>query len=155
MKSIDHKAPVDPTPSIEFKFEALGFKQIRFWFIQTAKDSISTLVHFHLMLKEACIWDLTRNGCLMCPRGNVERPGVQLKISVWAARFGAPDDSIFMLHRPASSASIRICYPPNKEFSAWLPLVLLHGRVYTVQKPSNLFEMLNFREGLADSDRPS
>lgn len=39
----------------------------------TAKFSISASLHFHLMLIQACIWDLTRNGCLMCPGGSRRR----------------------------------------------------------------------------------
>lgn len=38
-----------------------------------AKFSISASLHFHLMLIQACIWDLTRNGFLMCPGGNRRR----------------------------------------------------------------------------------
>lgn len=57
------------------QIQALWLKQSRFWFIQTAKFSISASLHFHLVLKQACIWDLTTNGCLMCPRGNRQRTG--------------------------------------------------------------------------------
>lgn len=39
----------------------------------TAKFSISASLHFHLMLIQACSWDLTRNGCLMCPGGSRRR----------------------------------------------------------------------------------
>lgn len=39
----------------------------------TAKFSISASLHFHLMLIQACIWDSTRNGCLMCPGGSRQR----------------------------------------------------------------------------------